>query len=173
MSEYLQRETIWVRPRYKRKTNLPPCKVTDEILQALINKKEVKGEVIKNTAYLKIPEEEQRYWSPEFEVTVSKKGDNESLIRGVIGPKPEIWTMFMFFYAVDFVLLFFGVFMGISQWLLGMDAPMLWSVSAFILLWLLIYLAAQYGRIKARRQTERLLKFLDKAIDRGEQTEVG
>ncbi|NOX87237.1 MAG: hypothetical protein GXO86_14990 [Chlorobi bacterium] len=172
MSEYLRRETIWVRPRYKRETDLSPCQVTDQILQALINKREVKGTILKNTVYLKIPEDEQRYWSPVFEVTVSKKGDNESLIRGVIGPKPEIWTMFMFFYAVDFVLLFFGVFMGISQWLLGMDAPMLWSVPAFVLLWFLIYMAGRYGRIKARRQTGRLLKFLDEAIDSAEQAET-
>ena len=173
MSANLRKEAVRVRPRYKRETFLPPCLVIDQILQALINRREVKGMILENTAYLKIPEDEQHYWSPEFEVTVYKKVGKGSVIRGVIGPKPRIWTMFMFFYAVDIVLLFLGVIMGISQWVLGMDAPLLWSLPAFVVLWLVIYLAAQYGRTRAREQTKRLWRFLDEAIDRGEQAEVG
>ena len=168
MSRNLKREMFRVRPRYKRVTFLPPCLVIDQVLQALINRREVKGMILENTAHLKIPEDERRFWSPEFRLTVYKMVEKGSLIRGVIGPNSKIWSLFMFLYAADFVLLFIGVIMGISQWVLGMEAPMLWSVPAFIALWLIIYMAAQLGQLKARKQTERLWKFLDRAIDRGE-----
>lgn len=157
-----------VRPRYKRYSKLQPCQVIDQILEGLIKKKGVAGSTLDNHAYLQIPEEDQHYWSPEFHVTVEKQADGGSLIRGVVGPKPKVWTMFMFFYSAVIVLFFLGLSMGVSQWVLGMDAPVLWSIPACIGLWILIVLSAKFGQYKGRNQMESLWYFLDESIDKGE-----
>jgi hypothetical protein len=69
-------------------------------MQSIVNKlrdsKEVAGNTLLNHAYLKIPEHEQNYWSPELHITVEAV-EGGSLVNGVVGPKPKIWTMFMFF----------------------------------------------------------------------------
>ena len=156
-----------VRPRYKRLTTVPPCQVIDQILEGLIEKKGVSGSTLDNHAYLQIPQEDQHYWSPEFNVTVEKQ-EKGALVRGVLGPKPKVWTMFMFFYSAVIVLFFLGLAMGVSQWMLGMNAPILWSIPACIILWVLIVLAAKFGQFKGRAQTEVLWRFIDEAIEAGE-----
>jgi hypothetical protein len=151
---------------------LPSCQVVDQIIEGLIeHKEEVTGNTLENHAYLKIPEKDKHYWSPEFHVTVEKR-DKGSLVRGVVGPNPRVWTMFMFFYSGAVVLFFLGTSMGVSQWMLGMDAPWLWSIPACILLYLIILGSAKYGQYRGRKQMIRLWRFLDHAIDRGEKQSV-
>lgn len=168
MEQSLHKGPLRVRPRYKRITTLPQCQVIDQILEGLIEKKEVAGSTLDNHAYLHIPTENQNYWSPEFHITVEKLDNKKTLVRGVLGPKPKVWTMFMFMYSGVIVLFFLGLAMGVSQWMLGMDAPLLWSIPACVLLWVLIVVAAKFGQFKGREQTALLWNFIDEAIDKGE-----
>ena len=66
------------------------------------------------------------------------------------------------------VLFFLGTAMGVSQWMLGIDSPMLWSIPACIILWILIVVASKIGQQKGKKQMIRLWRFLDHAIDLGE-----
>lgn len=170
MDQNLHKGPMRVRPRYKRITSLPSRQVIDLILEGLIAKKGVAGSTLDNHAYLQIPKEDQHYWSPEFNVTIEKRDDGGSLVRGVVGPKPKVWTMFMFLYSAVVVLFLLGVSMGVSQWMLGMDAPVLWSIPACVGLWILILVAAKFGQYQGKEQMEKLWHFLDEAIDKGEES---
>lgn len=156
-----------MRPRYRRVTKATPEIILDQIVNGLAARKGVSGSTLENHAYLHIPKAEQHYWSPEFDITVEKLEEG-SLVRGVVGPKAKVWTMFMFFYSAVIVLFFLGVSMGVSQWMLGMDAPILWSIPACIMLWILIVLAAKFGQFKGKDQTEQLWQFLEDAVGRAE-----
>ena len=138
------------------------------ILDGLRAKQGVSGNTLHNHAYLQIPQEELHYWSPEFHVTVEPL-EAGSLVRGVVGPKPKVWTMFMFLYSAVVVLFFLGAAMGVSQWMLGMDAPWLWSIPACVAMWLIILAAAQYGQYKGKQQMTRLWQFVDDLVDKGEE----
>ncbi|MCF6341673.1 MAG: hypothetical protein L3J31_02560 [Bacteroidales bacterium] len=150
---------------------------TEEIMDSIVgklreNKEKVSGNTLLNHAYLKIPEDEQDYWSPELHVSVEQvKGG--SLVNGVVGPKPKIWTMFMFFYMGIIIIFIFGGALGVSQWMLGMEAPWLWSVPVAALLWLMVFLAAKFGQKQANRQMARLRNFLDLALEEAESRKEG
>lgn len=113
--------------------------------------------------YLRIPPKAQYYWSPELHLTL-EANDGGTLVRGIVGPKPKIWTMYMFFYSGVIVLFMFGSAMGISQWMLGLDAPWLWSMPASGLLGLLIFAAAKIGQKMASAQTLRLKNFMKQVL---------
>jgi hypothetical protein len=141
----------------------------DEVIKKIENKlrssnTDVAGSILQHHAYLKIPEKDQHYWSPEFHITVEET-ETGSLVRGVIGPKPKVWTMFMFFYSGVIVLLAFGSAMGVSQWMLNMKAPWLWSIPAALLLWLGVYLAALYGQHLGHEQTIKLQDYLKDCLN--------
>ncbi|HEY9116096.1 MAG TPA: hypothetical protein VIN10_15470, partial [Bacteroidales bacterium] len=112
-----------------------------------------------------IPQAEQKYWSPEMHVTIETLEEG-SLVRGVIGPKPKIWTMYMFFYSAVVVMFFLGAALGVSQWMLKMEAPWLWSLPVCVILYLLVIAAAKYGQYKSIDQMKRILDFLDDAVDK-------
>jgi hypothetical protein len=155
---------IRLRPHCKIQTKKSQEEVLDLIQQKLSEEKEVvHGQVVQGHAFLRIPEKDQHYWSPELHVWVREQ-DGSTIVSGVIGPKPKIWTMFMFFYFVVLGLSFFGGIYGIIQWQLEMDAPFLWSIPAGIIGVLLVYGAAQFGQNKGKEQMLLLRDFLDRAV---------
>jgi len=160
-----QLSTIRVRPRYRRITEKSYKQIIASIVNELRHSKQIKGSTLENHAYLSIPEEDQKYWSPEMHVTVETLEEG-SLVRGVIGPKPKIWTMYMFFYSAVVVMFFLGAAMGVSQWMLKMDAPWLWSMPVCVVLYLLVIAAAKYGQYKSQEQMKSILDFLDSAVDK-------
>lgn len=153
-----------LRPHCKIQTKLPQEEVLDLIRVKLKDETDkINGQVVQAHAFLKIPEEDQHYWSPELHVWVREQ-DGSTIVSGVVGPNPKIWTMFMFFYFVVLGLTFFGGIYGIIQWQLGMDAPFLWSIPAGIVGILLVFGAASFGQNKGKEQMLLLRGFLDRAI---------
>lgn len=153
-----------LRPRYKYVSKNPK----NTILKTLGDKLEtndlsLEGQVIQEHAFVRIPEKDQHYWSPELHIWVREE-DQETVIFGVMGPKPKIWTMFMFFYTAVLTLWFFGSSYGIIQLWLGMEAPFLWSIPAGLIGTALVYGAAQWGQYKGREQMLVLKSFMDDAL---------
>ncbi len=123
----------------------------------------LEGFVVQEHAFIKIPEQNQHYWSPEMHVWVREEND-KTIVYGVIGPKPKIWTMFIFFYTVILTSTFFGGSYGVIQLILGIKADFLWSIPVGIFALALVYGAAFYGQHKGREQMMMLQHFLDDVI---------
>lgn len=123
----------------------------------------LQGQVVQEHAFIRIPERRQHYWSPELHVW-AREQDGETIVYGVMGPKPKIWTMFMFFYTGVITSAFFGSSYGVIQLMLGMEAPFLWSIPLGSLGILLVFGAAKYGQYKGKEQMEELQQFLEHAV---------
>jgi len=55
---------------------------------------------------LRVPPEERHFWSPCLELSLEEEGDH-TLIRGLYGPNPQVWTMFILIYGAIGVLALF------------------------------------------------------------------
>lgn len=157
--------TTRLRPRCRITSDKP----TNELLEKI--KKSVKkhsdsfeGEIVQEHAFIRIPKAFQHYWTPELHVWIREQ-DGESVVYGVMGPKPKIWTMFMFLYVGVITSTFLGGTYGIIQMWLGMDAPFLWSIPLGILGMAFVFGAAQYGQYKGRKQMEILKGFLYDTVE--------
>ena len=165
-----------VRPRLKKFSN--------QVVEILIEKfqqsfedsaTKFKGTVIQHHVIIKIPVEEQHYWSPELHLSIEENyvddADPEentegvTLIRGNIGPDSTVWTMFMFFYVVVGVLGMFGGMVGLSQWTLDKDPWGFWFLIAAIIIISILYISVRVGRNMDQEQMRQLVKFLDKQIN--------
>ncbi|MCF8405208.1 MAG: hypothetical protein K9H58_14785 [Bacteroidales bacterium] len=150
-----------LRPKCRIVSQQSPGEVLEKLadsLQKETNKFE--GQVVQEHAFIRIPEKDQHYWSPELHVW-ARQEDEGTIVYGVMGPKPKIWTMFIFFYTGVITSAFFGSSYGVIQLLLGMDAPFLWSIPLGILGIALVYGAAQYGQYRGKEQMEQLKAFLE------------
>ena len=117
-----------LRPRYRITSSLSSKEVLEKIQKKLYsNEFPFTGQTIQEHAFIRILEKDQHYWSPELHVWIREQ-DGEIIIYGVTGPKPKIWTMFMFFYTAVLTLWFFGSSYGIIQLMLGIKADFLWSI---------------------------------------------
>lgn len=111
-----------------------------------------------------IPQAAQRYWSPQLTMTIESSEEGQ-VIRGLYGPKPTIWTMYMFFYFVLSTLLVFVSIIGFSNRSLGLPAGMLWWIPILLLLFIGLRLAARFGERLGRDQLRLLQDFAGEALE--------
>lgn len=152
-----------LRPRCRISSTEEPQEILNRIEEALKQNPQFEGQVVQEHAFIRIPKNDQHYWSPELHVW-ARKQDDETIVYGVMGPKPKIWTMFMFFYTAVLTSAFFGSSYGVIEWMLGMEAPFLWSIPLGILGIALVYGSAQYGQYKGKAQMVEFRKFLDGVV---------
>jgi len=161
------KDNIEILPRFRLITNLTEEEVLLRISKALPKQEDVKGEVKGSHAFLRIPENNQHYWSPTMEVELKKFYEDESKtsIRCVLGPKQTIWLMLMFFYVGIGVLALFGGMYGLVKWNLGKESIFIWAFPVAFFLFAIIYFTAKYGQRKGRDQMLYLVSFLYHAIN--------
>ena len=121
------------------------------------------GTILGKHVDLKITEAQRHFWSPQL--TVDVEGHEEgTLIRGLFGPRPELWTFFVALYAVIGFCGLTGLLFGFSQWSLGLSPYALWVVPTAAALGLGVYLTALSGQKMAQEQMLLLRTFLSEAL---------
>ncbi|HED10183.1 MAG TPA: hypothetical protein ENJ10_05815 [Caldithrix abyssi] len=155
-----------LRPRFKWHVNLEQPALVERFSKYLKNNNNGCGEeMVGQHLTLCVPAEEHHYWSPQLSLEIIAEGER-SLLKGHFGPRPAVWTMFMFFYmGIGFSGLI-GLFWGLSQWSLKQPAWALWIVPVAILLELVFYLIAQGGKRLAHSQMVQLQNQLTEIIGR-------
>lgn len=154
-----------IRPRFQVETTHTIDEIQTRISQKL--KEETTtcvGNIIHGHIVLRIPPDEQHYWSPQLSLTL-ETSDTGTLIRGLYGPSPNVWTLFTFSYATIGMLLMFISIIGFSQKNLGQTAPILWTLPVLLGIGIILYVMSQMGQKVGAEQTFTLHHFLEEAID--------
>jgi hypothetical protein len=152
--------TLEIRPRFELSTPLSK----DEVLRRLdesLKKPEsyFKGYITDWHVVLKIPSVDDHFWSPQLSMDVVEKEDG-AMIYGLIGPKPSVWLMFVFFYFfLGFTLMVIAV-IGFSRYNLGLSAGILWLLPIISVVLVSVYLSANFGKKLGRDQMEKLVLFV-------------
>ena len=122
------------------------------------------GGVFRDHAVLHVLPAEERVWSPFLSLDVGWHPDG-TLVRGLYGPKPAVWSLFVASYAIS---LFGAIFAGgfaFVQWTLGQPA---WVALGLVALAgvgaLVTWGFARYGQHRGQEQMTLLRGFLDDAL---------
>lgn len=154
-----------VRPRFQIVIPFSKEKIIEKISEGL-NKQDAKCKGwIHESGFGKLflPIEHQHYWSPELNLSIENK-DQGSLLSGLYGPKPAIWTMFVFFYfVIGFSIVVISV-IGLSNIYLNKSGIILWLVPILILVFLSLYLVAYLGQKVGYDQMIILHQFLEASL---------
>lgn len=153
-----------VRPRFKIRVPYTPGQVAEKFQSAL--EKETAsccGRVYATSARLYLPYEDQHYWSPQLSMTF-EEDEEETVLRGLYGPRPTVWTMFVFFYAlIGLGVLIVGM-IGLSYISLGKPGTILWWVPVMAGVFLTLYLVAYFGQKLGRKQMVTLHRFAEESL---------
>jgi hypothetical protein len=128
----------------------------------------LKGKVIDNHIILDICDKDVHYWSPQLNFRVEPDEDDPSkaYIMGIIGPRPAVWTMFMFIYFSTGIIGFIVSSYGFSKWMLGTYSWTMWAFPIAILFMLTAYLAGKFGERLGADQIDLLKDFIREAMRR-------
>ncbi len=147
-----------LRPRFQDVFEGDKSQVMERFKKELDVADHIKAAIWDHHIVLKIPSEEQHYWSPQLLISFEQIDDTVH-IRGLCGPKPSVWMMFVFFY---FLLGFVAVIVmitGFAQMNLGLPSGVLWLLPAIAFIVLMIYLTARMGQKMAKDEMIRLYEF--------------
>lgn len=116
-----------------------------------------------NHIWLNVPLSNREYWSPHLHLELESKEENRTHIRGLFGPEPTLWTLFMFlhFMVAGIFIIFSGI--AYSNYILKMPTKMDFIIMlVMVLIWFLLYFIAKQIRFKGNAQMNDLeAKFLE------------
>ncbi|MEN8251819.1 MAG: hypothetical protein ABFS32_23060 [Bacteroidota bacterium] len=170
-----------VRPRVRQYTNYSSDKVL-ECFARKIDSHECKldGTILENHVIVKMPDELHKYYSPELQLEVGEnymkdepysERQEETMIRGFIGPKSTLWTLFMFFYIGFGAATLFGTILGSSQQMLDKAPHGYWIALGGALGIISTLIASQVGQKLGADQTQSFLNLIQDVFDECECTE--
>ena len=149
-----------VRPRFQKKLSASPEEVLRRLREGLADSAgKVRGLIVDHHVTLKIPPDDDHFWSPQLQLEVEADGEH-TLLRGLYGPKPSVWLMFLFFYAFLGFVGVVVVIIGLSERSLGLPGRILWAVPMVAFVLIMVYLSARSGQALGKDQMYTLRDFL-------------
>ncbi|MBT8385277.1 MAG: GTP-binding protein [Bacteroidia bacterium] len=157
-----QLNKVLLKPRFKIERN----ESKDVIIEKF--KKEFSSEnciyctkIIDHHIVIDVPKDEDHFWSPQLHIEVESNEENKTIVKGLFGPKPQVWTFFMFIHfavAVAFIVFFVVAY---TRWNLKQDYTFaLIMCIAMPVLWVILYILGQLGKKKGYKQMVQLETFL-------------
>ncbi|MFK8105200.1 MAG: hypothetical protein AB8G15_21990 [Saprospiraceae bacterium] len=156
-----------IRPRFSIAVPHTQEKLMDRIEQLLKHTPDgIHGYIVGTHIILDVVGEDVHYWSPQlnFRVESNDENANHAVVSGLIGPRPPVWTLFVFIYFSVGITGFFVSSYGFSKLLLGSYSHFLLAFPIAIIFMLTAYRVGKYGESLAKDQMEILKQFVRDAI---------
>jgi len=142
-------ETI-LRPRFTFEINQP----NESALSSFEDSKKTQSKFIVsrvgNHVFIRIPKTQQLISSPQLHLEIIPISENKSTVKGLFGPSPTIWTLFMFLHFIIAVLAT-GICVWIyTRWSLGRSFDLqIVSIIILLFIWISLYFIGQSNKKKS------------------------
>lgn len=157
-------ETV-LRPRFKYDLNISVEVALDAFEKVKNNGDEIVVTCVEHHVFLKIPKHQQHFWSPQLDLEITEFEEGRTNLSGLFGPKPAVWTLFMFLhFAVASLFIAFAIWAYTN---VSLKSPYTWQIvlmALMIIAWFLLYLAGRLGKTAGKKEMEKLYKFMTKTI---------
>ncbi len=157
---------IFLRPRFKMDFNESQQEIITKFKENLNQKKcEYCSKIIDGHIIIDVPKRENHFWSPQLNIEIVDEAKNKAIVKGLFGPKPQVWTLFMFIHFVmAFAFIGFAI-MAYVQWSLKSgNSFALTMVFTVPVLWFVMYFLGRLGKKKGHAQMNELYQFMMKTL---------
>ena len=157
---------IYLRPRFKLNFEESHQNLIEKFKDISKNKASKFGIVISDGhVIIDIPKEENYFWSPQLNIEIEQFEGDKSIVKGLFGPKPQVWTLFMF---IHFAMAVFFIGFSIAayvQWTLKSDYKAALTITlALPILWIAMYFLGRLGKKTGHKQMNELHDFMMKTL---------
>ena len=167
MKNEIEINAIRSRPRFKVFSTMKAEKFSEKINLHLKNRQKVLGGYCNSeVGVIRVLKDQDKFWAPQLQIRIEKEPDDHSqiIIRGVFGPRPSIWTLFMFSYGFGGAILLTTGLYGWIELALGMGNFWVWTNLIGILLIIGPYISAKIGQRIARNHVDLLRAFIERVL---------
>lgn len=158
-------EEIVLRPRFTFDLEVTPNEAIKAFEVSKNNTEDVVITHVDHHIFLKIPKHLQHFWSPQLDLEITSFEEGKTTLRGLFGPKPAVWTMFMFFhFAVASLFIAFGIWAYTNA---SLDTPYLLQLvlmGLMVIVWFVLYFAGRMGKQAGKKEMLKLYGFMKKTL---------
>lgn len=158
---------ILLRPRFQIHLNEESAKVIEKFRDKFKSDScKYKGKIVDGHIVIDIPMEENHFWSPQLHLEIEKENEKQSLLKGLFGPKPQVWTLFMFIHF-GVAVLFIGFLIKLYvDWTLKADLTLSTIIIiALPILWFVLYFLGRIGKKTGNSQMQELHDFMESVVE--------
>ncbi len=125
------------------------------------------SKIIDGHIVIDVPQEEDHFWSPQLNIEVEKIDNEKAVVKGLFGPKPQVWTFFMFIHFGVAVAFFGFLILWYVRWTLKESTtfPMIMTI-ALPVFWVILYVLGQIGKKTGHQQMDELHDFMMKTLEK-------
>lgn len=161
-----------LRPRFRYYVASTPEQIRDHFKSQFMNHQVLfTGSSLKYHIVVDYPETERHYWSPQIDLNLEEY-EKGTLIRGLLGPRPAVWTVFMFFYAIAGIAGLTGVIIGAGQWSMKESPIALWLIPLSAIIFIAAYIVGKKGKNIAHNESVTLFNFFIENIENPIELEI-
>jgi hypothetical protein len=159
---------IHLRPRFKMELNVNQDDLITKFKDNL-NNEECKycSKIVDGHIVIDVPKDENYFWSPQLNIEIEQYEIDKTIVKGLFGPKPQVWTLFMFFhFAVAVAFTGFSV-LAYVQWSLKTEYINALTVVILLpIIWILMYFLGRLGKSTGNKQMDELYQFMMKTLEK-------
>lgn len=153
-----------VRPRIREEVAFSATEVKEKLIHAT---KEYENQLliscVGNHVNINIHPQIHHFWSPQASINIEEI-EKGAIVRGIIGPKPNLWATFMVVYVFGIAAFFITAAIGYSYITMNKSGIMLYISPVFLLIILANYLVIITGKSLAKEQSLLIQKFISDSI---------
>lgn len=157
---------VFLRPRFSIDLPKKHTEVLDDFKNAFQSEEcTFLGKIVDGHIFISIPKNKDHFWSPQLHLEILEHDNNTTLLKGLFGPKPQVWTLFMF---VHFIV---GTsFLGFAILLytrMSLDKDIVFPLVMLIFLpmvWIVLYFLGKIGKSTGKSQMVDLHDFMLEVI---------
>lgn len=138
---------VLLKPRFKLEVEQKKEEVLHSLNERLNMKScEFRSKFAGYHVVIDVSEKEEHYWSPQLQVEIIEEND-QTIVKGLLSPKPKVWTFFMFLHFVVAIAFFVFFVMFYTQYSLKQDYKFTLAMCiAMPIAWIALYLIGQFGK---------------------------
>lgn len=149
---------LFLRPRFSIDLAESPENVINRFSETFKTKKtNCRGAIVDDHIFISVPKKDEHFWSPQLHLEIVEKDENVTEIKGLFGPKPQVWTFFMFVHFVVGGL--FLVFATMLYSKISLNEPFFFPLMMVIflpMLWIVLYFLGKMGKDTGKPQIKLL-----------------
>ena len=138
---------VLLKPRFKMKFNESKEDILEHFrLHIEKDQGDYISKIVDHHIVFDVAKEKEHFWSPQLHVELETE-EGFTIVKGILGPKPKIWTFFMFLHFAVAIAFFVFFVVFYSRWSLKQDyfIPM---IMCFLMpvVWVILYFVGQLGK---------------------------
>jgi hypothetical protein len=158
---------VFLRPRFTIDLDLNCNKILEDF-SAEFKKEDCTflGSIVDGHIFISVSKKDEHFWSPQLHLEILEETENTSLLKGLFGPKPQVWTLFMFIhFVIGISFLGFGVFLYTRM---SLNESIIFPMVMMVVLpfiWGVLYFLGKIGKDTGKKQMRGLHDFMLKVIN--------